>query len=73
MAYTMNDPEKPNSATSGAPARAQKPGATTKGHRDARAEALQKALRDNLRRRKAAASSVDGDHEKASGEGGDGA
>ncbi len=28
--------------------------ATTKGHRDARAAALQKALRDNLRRRKAA-------------------
>ncbi len=28
--------------------------ATTKNHRDARAEALQKALRENLRRRKAA-------------------
>ncbi len=28
--------------------------ATTKSHRDIRAEALQKALRDNLRRRKAA-------------------
>ena len=29
--------------------------ATTRNHRDARAAALQKALRDNLRRRKAAA------------------
>jgi hypothetical protein len=29
--------------------------ATTPGHRQARAEALQRALRDNLRRRKAAA------------------
>ena len=28
--------------------------ATTRGHRNARAEALEKALRDNLRRRKAA-------------------
>ncbi len=46
--------------------------ATTQAHRDARAEALEKALRANLRRRKAAAASVPGPEEKpAPDDGGD--
>ncbi len=45
--------------------------ATTQGHRDARAEALQKALRDNLRRRKAAAPSSAPAEKPAPGDDGD--
>ncbi len=60
------------------------PPAKPKTQRDRRAEALQKALRENLRRRKAAAAPYDtatpetppipgDDHEKARENGGDGA
>ena len=58
MAWRMNDPKTPIEDNSHR--------ATTQGHRDARAEALEKALRDNLRRRKAAASpSPKRNHENA--------
>ena len=65
----MSDPEKPEEA----PVDDNGHRATTQGHRDARAEALEKALRDNLRRRKAAAAPpVKSNHENASENGGEG-
>ena len=59
--YTADMNEK--SDTSG-PNEGQARRATTNGHRDARAEALQKALRDNLRRRKAATTSAQASEDK---------
>jgi len=48
--------EEKTPSASGSPV----PRATPSGHREARAEALQRALRDNLRRRKAAATEAKG-------------
>ncbi len=62
MPGVMSDPEKPAET----PVDDNGHRATTQGHRDARAEALEKALRDNLRRRKAAGSApAKSNHENA--------
>lgn len=70
MTDPKTPPEKPTEKPAEMHQETRPHRATTKGHRDQRAEALEKALRENLRRRKAAVAvqpePAKSNHEKAS-------